>query len=442
MEEEIRFSPVDGDTLLRTLADLFDREDRAMRLLKSIRFPPSLIPDWREPGDSVSFWNQVFHDLDRGAMAGSYGRLLLAAHDTYQMNPILRDLHDRYIGPPFPRSVRPLSVDARTESADQPDLLFRVYIPAGRLYATQTVELLTMFYDWLSARRYRVRRAGYRTVSGEIIEFFAAVPMPQFPVKQEFDVFLGFLRLCASSPETAAVSLTEAGIDRMSGMELVARLGTHSSRLQTEVREQRERRITRLRHVIGAGLADSGVDLSTIPSGKIDPLLNDLIPDAVVPDPSILGWLPVLSVSASPPADITATSGALASGDNPRQPLPAVTVHLGPGVLPPPVNVTIRADQVINAMTYTVIENVQGTVNLAPEAKELLSLISRFTTGDATQTLQNSVHELEDLQAPQPARTTATQNLKKFLSDLSGKLPDAAMSVLVAYIETKLGVKG
>ena len=31
MEQEIQFSPVDGDTLLRTLADLFDTEDRAMR---------------------------------------------------------------------------------------------------------------------------------------------------------------------------------------------------------------------------------------------------------------------------------------------------------------------------------------------------------------------------------------------------------------------------
>ena len=104
----------------------------------------------------------------------------------------------------------------------------------------------------------------------------------------------------------------------------------------------------------------------------------------------------------------------------------------------PPVSVTINTGQVINAMTHTVIENVQGTVNLAPEARELLSLISRFTVGEATQILEDSVHELEDLQAPQPARTTATQNLKKFLFDLSGRLSDAAMSVLVTYIDTNL----
>ena len=210
MEQEIQFSPVDGDTLLRTLADLFDTEDRAMRLLLSMRFPPSLIPDWRQPGGPVSFWNQILRDLDRGAMAGSYRRLLLAAHEIYQVNPILRDLHDRYIGLPIPQSVRSLPVDASMESADQPDLLFRVYIPAGRLYAAQTAELLQMFYEWLSAHGYRVRRAGYRTVSGEIIEFFAAVPMPQLPVSQEFGVFLSFLRVCASSPETAADFLADA----------------------------------------------------------------------------------------------------------------------------------------------------------------------------------------------------------------------------------------
>lgn len=406
MEQEIQFSPVDGDTLLRTLADLFDTEDRAMRLLLSMRFPPSLIPDWRQPGGPVSFWNQILRDLDRGAMAGSYRRLLLAAHEIYQVNPILRDLHDRYIGLPIPQSVRSLPVDASMESADQPDLLFRVYIPAGRLYAAQTAELLQMFYEWLSAHGYRVRRAGYRTVSGEIIEFFAAVPMPQLPVSQEFGVFLSFLRVCASSPETAADFLADAGIGRMSGIELVARLGTRFSRLQTDVREQRERRITRLRHVLAAELADSGVDQRTIPPEKVDSLLNNLIPDTVIPDPATLGWLPALPPSASP------------------------------------VSVTINTGQVINAMTHTVIENVQGTVNLAPEARELLSLISRFAVGEATQILQDSVHELEDLQAPQPARTTATQNLKKFLFDLSGRLSDAAMSVLVTYIDTKLGVKG
>src|SRR6202012_4580852 len=100
VEQEIQFSLADGDTLLRTLADLFDTEDRAMRLLESMRFPPSLVPDWRQPGGPASFWNRIFRDLDRGAMAGSYRRLLLAAHETYQVNPILRDLRDRYIGPP------------------------------------------------------------------------------------------------------------------------------------------------------------------------------------------------------------------------------------------------------------------------------------------------------------------------------------------------------
>jgi hypothetical protein len=338
-----------------------------------------------------------------------------------------------------------LPVGARTETADEPDLLFRVYIPAGRLYAAQTVELLTMFYDWLSARRYPVRRAGYRTVSGEIIEFFAAAPVPPLPMEQEFDDFLNFLRLCASNPETAAVFPTEAGIGRMPGLELVElveRFGTHFHRLQTDVREQRKRRITRLRHVLGAELADCGVDPGTMPPGKIDSLLNDLIPDTVIPDLATLGWLPALPSPGSPPIDGTTTTAPLASGGNPGLPLPAVTVHVGPGEPRAPVNVTIQTGQVVNAMTHTVLENVQGTVILAPQAKELLSLISRFTTGEATQTLQNSVHELEDLQAPQTARTTATQNLKKFIFDLAGKLPDAAMSVLVTYIDTKLGMKG
>ena len=117
-----------------------------------MRFPPSLIPDWRQPGGPVSFWNQILRDLDRGAMAGSYRRLLLAAHEIYQVNPILRDLHDRYIGLPIPQSVRSLPVDASMELADQPDLLFRVCTSRPVASTRRRLRNAPMFYECLRPR--------------------------------------------------------------------------------------------------------------------------------------------------------------------------------------------------------------------------------------------------------------------------------------------------
>lgn len=322
----------------------------------------------------------------------------------------------------------------------RPDLMFRVYIPAGRLYAAQTTELLTMFYEWLSVRGYGVSRAGYRTFSGEVVEFFRDAPAPPVPVRQEFNVFLNFLQLCARDPGTAAGYLAEAGIGLAAGAELVANFGTHFRRLLADASEQRMRRILSLRRVLESELADSGFDPRTLPPGKMDSILNELVPETMVPDPDAPGWLPALPQPRNMSADMT-VSGAAAEGGYLGQPLPAVTVHVSHDSPPPNVNVTINTGQVINAMASTVIHSVQGTVNFGPEAKKLLSLISESANGEAAQTLRDSVQELEDRQAPHDARANAARKLRKFLSDLSDRLPESVMTVLVTYIETKLGMK-
>jgi len=224
---------------------------------------------------------------------------------------------------------------------DQTGLLFRIYIPSERLYAAEAHRLLSLFRDWLiTTRGCGVRQAGYRTASGEMYEFFADSVIKS-DLHDQFDSFSNFLALCSENPSAAVDLLAPTRIGRGASSDLVARFSKEVRRLQIDLRHERERRILTIRHNLEEELVDNGVDLREAPSSQINALLERLVPGPTAPE-----------------------SLALLAAPWTAQPTAPVTVNINP--------------QIISAMESTVIQNVQGTVHLGPQAKELLALIDRF----------------------------------------------------------------
>lgn len=85
-----------------------------------------------------------------------------------------------------------------------------------------------------------------------------------------------------------------------------------------------------------------------------------------------------------------------------------------------------------------VVQNIQGTTNINPEAKELLNLVKRFGAQDMV-ALESAVHELEDPDGRASDRLGARQRLKGFLLQLGGKVEDTALAILQSYVQNKLG---
>lgn len=232
-----------------------------------------------------------------------------------------------------------------------------------------------------------------------MFEFFADAAIPQPMLRREFDTFMHFLELCAGSPSKATDFLDATSIGKVAGSELVERFGREFRRLKVDLKHDRERRMLALRQRLEGELLETGVDLDAS-TARIDSLLERLVPSALSP-------LPAADGLASIPASYL------------------VGVNIG--------------QQVINAMEYTVIHNIQGTVNLGVNARELLSLADRFGGQDAV-ALKSAVHELEDGDAPADKRAAAKKKIKEFLWKLSGKVEDIALSVLEKYVESKLGL--
>lgn len=290
-----------------------------------------------------------------------------------------------------------------SDNQDQPDLLLRVYIPSERLYADEANKMMSLFRDWLAVTRgHGIRQTGYRTSSGEMYEFFAEAAGTEPDLNKQFDIFSNFLMLCSENPSAAIDALTATKVQRGSSTDIVARFGREVRRLLVDLRHERESRILTLRHNLEEILLEEDVELRDMPSSEIDAFLESLVPRPY----------------AQTPLALLGSSWAYKQA-------PAVTLNIN--------------QQVIRAMESTIIQNVQGTVHLGPEAKDILALIDRFGASEAI-ALKSAVHEVEDPDAPRADRSAAKVKLKQFLRKLSGAVEEVALNVLEKYLESKAGI--
>jgi hypothetical protein len=277
-------------------------------------------------------------------------------------------------------------------------LLFRVYVPSGRLYAVEADKLLDLFRDYLHRVGHKgVRQDGYSTAAGHVYEFFGAGTRPGSSITQQFDEFSRFLDQCIENPTGAVTELAGLGVDHLQAPLIVQRYGREGKRIQKDIRQQRETRILTLKHQLEDELEDlaEGADMHC----QLATLVDNLTPRS--------------------PGSVLAPSAVPLAGDR-------------------AVNLTIN-QQIVNAAQGAVIHNVQGTAHFDPEAKQLLELIGQYG-GTATSELETAVHELEDPDARSSDRVTAKQQIKGFLFKVASRLDGPVLDVLQKYVESKLGL--
>lgn len=282
------------------------------------------------------------------------------------------------------------------------NLLFRVYVPKGRLYAAEADRLLALFHEWLTqVGRHSVRQDGYSTAAGRVYEFFGDADLLPQEMSQQFTEFSNFLDLCASDPDAAEDELSIRGLAPASATDIVTRYGRSVRRINTDLRHERETRMLSIRHRLESELLDIS-EGGHVNSADLDSFVSYLTP----------------SPSASN------TFGAMAPAS-----LPAV---------PPGTMININ-QQIFQNLEGTVIQSVQGTVHLGTEAKELLKLIASHGGAEAG-ALESAVHELEDPDARPAERLGAKAKLGAFLLRLRDTVEGAGLAALQKYLESKLGV--
>jgi hypothetical protein len=331
--------------------------------------------------------------LIRISAPGANGAMVAFTQDRFR--PALQEWATKDAPPQEP--TQPIA----DREGDDPGLLFRIYIPSGRLYASEAERLLTLFREWMgTVRRRGFRQASYRTRAGTLYEVFGDLSSPGLNVRWEFTEFSGFLTLCATDSPAALEQLADIGLSRAACSDMVTRYGKEIRRLSVDLRHERERRVMAIRQNLESELFDQ-LGEADIAMGQLSGLIETLVPNPT----------PAVALRGLGPAS------------------PAVSA---------PVVITVNQN-VINAVRSQVHQNVQGTVNLAPDAKEILDIINRLGGEEASE-LQTAVYELEDPDMQPPGRVAAKRRLKDFLRRLGESAQDIAVDLLSKYLETKVGI--
>lgn len=275
------------------------------------------------------------------------------------------------------------------------NLLFRIYVPAGRLYEDELSRVLEMFHDWLgSVKGQTVRQSGYRTPSGRVVEFFGEQGMNAETVSDELQEFARFLNIVEDSA-TAEEMLQDLGLSPVRASELVARYARSARRVLVDTKHTRERLILDIQQQLESELVDELPDVSAADLGA---LVGQLVPES--------------PFAASP------VTRSLAAGRS-----SAASV----------VNV-----QIIERVEGIVAQNVNGPVSSGTPVAELIELIRQF--GDASaDDLETNARELSDTGAPPEDRLRARQRLKNFLSRNVGRMEQSAYNGAWNWVVASMG---
>ena len=349
-----------------------------------------LCPEMSVDGFVADFAKRVLSLADTQRAAGitavTFGEMLSRRGDTHEVVAGLKSSLDDELG---------------NQSGEDSGLIFRAYVPCDRLYASELGNFLSLFRSWLSnVRGHGIRQGGYETKSGRVYEFYLNNDSASIDLDQERDNFSNFLALCIADPSATADRLVQDGMGRSEASSLASTYCRRIRKLNLDLKQERERRILEIWHDIESNLIDSDA-YSEISLRRFRDVLEVFVPD--------------LSINTY--QNILEGSGWAS--------------HAG-------IEININ-QQVIRAVEGTVIQNVSGIVNLAPQAKELLALIDAYG-GQAANSLRTAVFEVEDKDAPLTERRQAKKRLMKFLNELGTIVRDLGVDLLEKYLESKIGL--
>lgn len=277
---------------------------------------------------------------------------------------------------------------------DQLDnLLFRIYIPAGRLFEDESAQLISLFHDWMtSVRGLSVRKDGYKTANGRVIEFRSNVEMEQSSWSAEVGNFQKFVALIDNT-DAAEKVLEGMGLERTRAQDLVAKYAKKTRRLQLDIRYERKRKVLAISEQLEAELLDEAAE---VPAEDVAQIVDLLLPAGITPQ------------------------GQLENAASAR---PTITIN----------------QQFIQHAEGVIAQNIAGDAIVGVEAEKIEKLIKEHGADQAA-TLAVALRELADRNAPLSSRVQDKQKIRAFLIDISGSIGKVATGVLQKWVEAQVGL--
>jgi hypothetical protein len=354
---------------------------------------PASVPG-AEPGPFSIEYNDAY--------AGDYPFHRPTKQMLHEVNALLRE-HDLNLVP-YTRNAEVTVLATQFLKDALEHLLFRIYVPAGRLWAREVDRLLQLFREYLETTgRKGVRLEQIRTDRGIAYEFHGDEFAEPSSLSVEFQDFSRLLDFCLSDPQQAAAMLQAKSVDADQIAEILTRYSKEARRLQTDLRHDRERKLLSIRQRLESELAEA------LPSHVSWEMIGKIV-ESALPEASNM------SVAYSVDQKAARLIGEGIKGQ---------TI----------INVS---QQFIETVSGIVAQEIHGDAELNKDDEHLFSLIKKYADKQSVE-LASSVHTLSDQDVAKASRLASAQKLKAFLFGISSHIGQAAVTVLERYIEKKLG---
>lgn len=311
--------------------------------------------------------------------------------------------HGVHILPYTTRAEVTVLAEAFLDDIDK-NLIFRMYVPTGRLWAAEADRFLQLFQDYLTrVERLEVRLDQKRTEHGVVYEFHGHPPAGQSNLEADFQEFSRIMSLFEADPDTAADLLAKNGPNAQEIARLISRYSKEAKRLQLDIRHEAEVKSVSIRHRLESELLD--LDPTPQEWEQIQALVNGAIPHKVAVSGDVLALGSLATQMVTRPVHIT--------------------YNLRP--------------QFIGTVNGVIAEEINGNQHFEPEHNQLMELIARHG-GNRSKELETAVYEIADKGVEKVGRLRAKQKLMAFLVEFGKKTGDVAFGVLQTYIEKQLGL--
>lgn len=283
---------------------------------------------------------------------------------------------------------------------NEQNLIFRIYVPAERMWANEAEKLLQLFREYLQkVSKFNIRQDQYRTNQGVMYEFFGDNNVPPSTLPDKFTEFSTFLDTCIANPVKAQVLLESKNLNKTEVFNIIDRYTREARRLHIDLKQERERKLLTIKHNLESELAEYAI------VEKDWSLIDKIIDNSI---PRIDGFSSAISFN--------------------RDALPQTSQNLTVNINP----------QIIETINGVVAQEIIGDQHIGPDAKSLLDIIEQYGS-DKKVELTSAVHELVDPNVKKTDRITAKQKLKGFILPLGSKIGDIGMGMIQSFIENQIG---
>ena len=271
-------------------------------------------------------------------------------------------------------------------------LLFRIFIPDGRIWSNEFDRFIVLFKDYASnISNIKLKITQDRLDTGIVCSVYSKEDdITEDRLNLLFKEFSSFMDICASNPQEAERIINQFKINSDYKIQIIQKYIKEAQRLLLDIKHDREQKIMRIKHRLEVELQESELSI------ELNNYVNNLISNPKFEN---------ILLDNSKEKKIESNTKSI----------------------------------YINHVDKIIYQELNGNINLSKEDEIFIEIMEKYSNTQAELSiLKTALFELKDKEISKENKRSAWQKLYGFLGKVGSKIGDVGVSLLTKYLEQNL----